>query len=81
MDYFNSYVPRFNSLDFDLHIWLRAPKVTGTFEKRIPWVNWMDLLFSDRISALKQNVWMHSYICNRSVCALLQSISKCNLRV
>ena len=35
----------------------------------------MDLLFSDRISVFKNPIFV------TAVCALLQSISKCNLRV
>jgi len=36
MEYFASQDPRFYSLYFDLNIWFRARKVTGTFEKRAP---------------------------------------------
>ena len=36
MEYFASQDPRSYSLYFDLNIWFRARKVTGTFEKRAP---------------------------------------------
>ena len=36
MELFASQDPRSYSLYFDLNIWLRARKVTGTFEKRVP---------------------------------------------
>ena len=36
MEQFVSQDPRSYSLYFDLNIWFRARKVTGTFEKRAP---------------------------------------------
>ena len=36
MDLFVSYDPHFYSLDFDFDIYIRAQKVTGTFEERVP---------------------------------------------
>ena len=36
MELFASQDPRSYSLYFDLNIWFRARKVTGTFEKRAP---------------------------------------------
>ena len=36
MELFSSQDPRSYSLYFDLNIWFRARKVTGTFEKRAP---------------------------------------------
>ena len=36
MELFASQDPRCYSLYFDLNIWFRARKVTGTFEKRPP---------------------------------------------
>ena len=36
MELFASQEPRSYSLYFDLNIWFRARKVTGTFEKRAP---------------------------------------------
>ena len=36
MELFASQDPRSYSLYFDLNIWFRACKVTGTFEKRAP---------------------------------------------
>ena len=39
MEYFVSQDPRSYSLYFDLNIWFRARKVTGTFEKRAPDLN------------------------------------------
>ena len=39
MELFSSQDPRSYSLFFDLNIWFRARKVTGTFEKRAPGFN------------------------------------------
>ena len=36
MEWFAGQDPRSYSLYFDLNIWFRARKVTGTFEKRAP---------------------------------------------
>ena len=36
MELFASQDPRSYSLYFDLNIWFRARKVTGTLEKRVP---------------------------------------------
>ena len=63
MEQFVSQDPRSYSLYFDLNIWFRARKVTGTFEKRAP--DQMDVFYFACFGRFSDVKWKQNLILSK----------------